>query len=189
MVTVPALPLTLPVMVLLKVLLPEKVLLLARSVDDAAFTVREPPAVKGLPLIVPRVPVRRLVPMDEVATSLPVLSVPNSALVRPVNHVVPVVVSWVVDALANWVNAVCVDDALSMYPLVKVWRFDHVLVVVVLSALESVTAPVLAEARSGYVAAILVTPVFVTLPPAYARPPEKVVVAVHVGTPLRNAST
>ena len=33
------------------------------------------------------------------------------------------------------------------------------------------------------------TPVFVTFPPAYARPPEKVVLAVHVGMPLSSAST
>ena len=51
------------------------------------------------PLVVERVPVRRLVPMEVVATSLPLLSVLRRLLVRPVNHVVPDVVSCDVDAL------------------------------------------------------------------------------------------
>jgi hypothetical protein len=53
-----------------------------------------------------RVPVRRLVPIEVVATSLPVESVLRRALVRELNHVLPVLVNPVVDALVNWVNAV-----------------------------------------------------------------------------------
>ena len=68
---------------------PLNVLLFARSVEDAAEMVILLPLVKGVPLMVPRVPVKRLVPIDDVATSLPVLSVLRSALVREVNHVVP----------------------------------------------------------------------------------------------------
>ena len=55
-------------------LLPLKVLLLASSVDEAAVIVMEPPAESEMPLMVPRAPVRRLVPTEVEATSLPVLS-------------------------------------------------------------------------------------------------------------------
>ena len=66
----------------LKMLLPLKVLLFERSVDEAAVTVMEPPTLSDEPLMVPRVPVRRLVPMDEVETTFPVASVPRSDEVR-----------------------------------------------------------------------------------------------------------
>ena len=65
-----------------KMLRPVQVLLFRRRVDDAAVTVIDPPTLKDEPLMVPRVPVRRLVPMDEVATTLPVESVPRSDDVR-----------------------------------------------------------------------------------------------------------
>ena len=43
---------------LVKVVLPENVLLLARSVDEAAETVIEPPTLSGVPLIVPSAPLK-----------------------------------------------------------------------------------------------------------------------------------
>ena len=51
LVTVPALPVIEPVMVLLKVLLPEKVLLLARSVEEAAVIVMSADPLKEVPLM------------------------------------------------------------------------------------------------------------------------------------------
>ncbi len=68
-VAVPALPLIEPVTVELNVLLPLKVLLLARSVEDAAVTVTDPPAVTAVPFTVARVPVKRLVPIEDEATT------------------------------------------------------------------------------------------------------------------------
>lgn len=50
-VTVPALPEIEPVMVLEKVLLPEKVLLLARSVEEAAVMVMSAEPLKAVPLM------------------------------------------------------------------------------------------------------------------------------------------
>lgn len=50
-VTVPALPDIEPVMVLEKVLLPEKVLLLARSVEEAAVMVMSAEPLKAVPLM------------------------------------------------------------------------------------------------------------------------------------------
>ena len=55
--------------VLVKALLPLKVLLLASNVDDAAVIVKVPPAVTFVLLIVASVPVRMFVPMDVVATT------------------------------------------------------------------------------------------------------------------------
>ena len=49
-----------------------------RSVEEAAVMVMELPLVRAVLLMVPSVPVRRLVPIDEVATTLPVASVPRS---------------------------------------------------------------------------------------------------------------
>lgn len=51
MVTVPALPEIEPVMVLSKVLLPEKVLLLARRVEEAAVIVMSAEPLKAVPLM------------------------------------------------------------------------------------------------------------------------------------------
>lgn len=53
------------------------------------------------PFATPRVPVRRLVPIDEVATTLPVLSVPKRAEVRPVKYGLPEMVRAVDDAYGN----------------------------------------------------------------------------------------
>jgi hypothetical protein len=64
----------------LKVLAPENVLLLARSVVEA--TVMELPAVSAVPLMVPRVPVRRLAPIDVVATTWPEAFTPRTELAR-----------------------------------------------------------------------------------------------------------
>ena len=47
------------------------------------------------------VPVRRLTPIEEVATTLPVESVPNSADVMPVRYALPETVNAVVDAYGN----------------------------------------------------------------------------------------
>src|SRR6185312_6535193 len=63
-----------------KTLLPLNVLLLASSVEDAAVMVTEPPAFRPVPLIVPRVPLRRLVPIVVVAITLPLASEARSEL-------------------------------------------------------------------------------------------------------------
>ncbi len=68
-VTVPALPLIDPVIVLEKVLFPEKVLLFARSVEEAALIVMLSPLAKVVPLMVPSEPERRLVPIVVVEMS------------------------------------------------------------------------------------------------------------------------
>ena len=65
-----------------KELTPEKVLLLARSVDDAAVIVKVPPAVIGVALMVARDPVRRLAPIDVVATTEPLALTERSELER-----------------------------------------------------------------------------------------------------------
>ena len=101
------------------------------------------------PFDTPSVPVRRLVPMDVVAMTCPDAFVERSELVRLVRYVAPVLVSCVVEAFANCVNAVWVLDALSMYPPVKVWRLLQVLVVVVPKPKEKSPAPLY---ESGYVA-------------------------------------
>ena len=48
----------------MKALDPEKVLLFPSKVEEAAVMVKEPPAVMLVLLMVARLPVRRLVPMD-----------------------------------------------------------------------------------------------------------------------------
>jgi len=84
-----------------KLLVPEKVLLLAKSVVEA--TVTEPPTESVCPLMVPRVPVKRLVPKVEVATSLPVLSkAKREDAVTPVNQTELVAVKSEVDALVKF---------------------------------------------------------------------------------------
>ena len=77
----------------LKVLLPAKVLLLLKSVEEAAEMVIELPTLNADPLIVPRDPVRRFVPIDDVETSLPLASVPRSDEVTLGSHSVPKVAS------------------------------------------------------------------------------------------------
>ena len=52
-----------------KALVPEKVLLFARSVEDAAEMVIDPPAESVVPFTVASVPVKRLVPIVVVETS------------------------------------------------------------------------------------------------------------------------
>ena len=85
-----------------KMLFPVHVLLFARSVEEAAVMVIAPPLLKVVPLIVPREPVRKLVPIDVVATSLPVLSVLKRELVSAVNQVVPELVNCEVVALVKF---------------------------------------------------------------------------------------
>src|SRR5580704_11992842 len=63
-----------------KMLFPENVLLLERSVEEAAVMVKELPAVMAVVLMVARVPVRRLVPIEVVAITFPLASVARSAL-------------------------------------------------------------------------------------------------------------
>ena len=95
--TVPASPEIEPVIVLEKVLLPEKVLLFARSVDDAAEMVYVPPRPIAVPLTVIAL---------EVETSLPVASVERSDDVRPVNQVLPEIVASEVEALEKLLRPV-----------------------------------------------------------------------------------
>ena len=66
-VAVEALPEIEPLMVEVKVFEPEKVFEFARRVEEAAVMVILPPALNVVPLMVPSVPVRLLVPIDEVA--------------------------------------------------------------------------------------------------------------------------
>ena len=107
-----------------KMLRPVQVLLFARRVEEAAETVIESPLEKVVPFTVPRGPVMRLVPILEVATTLPFWSVPRSELVRLVSQVEPEIVRAVVDAPPLMLNnpLVIVDDALERKPLVKVAR-------------------------------------------------------------------
>jgi hypothetical protein len=81
-----------------KTFLPEKVLLSVRRVEDAPVTVIELPTVKLVPLIVPREPVRRLVPMEVVAMTRPEALVERMALVRLGCHSLPEIVRLVVEA-------------------------------------------------------------------------------------------
>jgi len=67
-----------------KALRPEKVLLFARSVEDAAVRVKVPPAVTGVELMVAKVPERSEVPMVVVDTTFPLASVERRAEVRAV---------------------------------------------------------------------------------------------------------
>lgn len=62
---------------------PLHVLLSAKSVDDAAVIVCVPPAVNAVPFRVRRVPVKRLVPIEVVATTVPDPFVERSAFVSP----------------------------------------------------------------------------------------------------------
>src|ERR1700677_1400543 len=64
-----------------KTVLPKKVLLSERRVDDAPLTVMLEPTLKLVPLPVPREPVRRFVPIDEVAMICPFSLVERRELV------------------------------------------------------------------------------------------------------------
>ena len=77
---------------------PVQLLELERSVDDAAVTVIDPPLLRVVPLMVPRVPERRLVPMDEVAITFPVASVERSAEASDERYAEPETVRAVDDA-------------------------------------------------------------------------------------------
>ena len=99
----------------LKLFCPEKVLLLVRSVVEE--TMSDPPTLKVAPLMVPSVPVMRLVPIEEVATSLPLWSVPRSELVIEVRYVLPDTVSAVDDAKVAFQ---LVDQPVVIVPRVEV---------------------------------------------------------------------
>ena len=90
---------------------PVQELLFARSVDDAAVMVNEPPAVTEVPLIVASAPVKRLVPIDEVATTLPVASVPSKPLVMELKYVLPVFVRSDVEACVEEKSPTTVEEA------------------------------------------------------------------------------
>ena len=77
--------------------MPEKVLLFARSVEDAAVMVYVPPRPIAVPLTVIAL---------EVETSLPVASVERSDEVRPVNQVVPEIVASDVELLEKLLRPV-----------------------------------------------------------------------------------
>jgi len=100
-----------------KALVPEKVLLFARSVDDAAVMVYVPPRPIAVPLSV--------IALD-VETSLPVASVERTALVRPVNQVLPVKVASEVVLFEILRSEEKVDEACEMRPFWKVAIFEKV---------------------------------------------------------------
>lgn len=81
----PALPETEPAIVCANMFAPENVLLLARRVEEAEVIVIEPPALKFVPLMVPRFPFRYEVVRVEVPTTLPCESVERRAFPSPVN--------------------------------------------------------------------------------------------------------
>jgi hypothetical protein len=68
------------------------VLVFERSVEEAAVTVTEEPALSVVPLIVPRRPVRRLVPMLVVAVGFPLASKAKMLLAAPLMRFQPIVV-------------------------------------------------------------------------------------------------
>jgi hypothetical protein len=76
------------------------------AVEDAAVMVMEPAAASEVPLIVPREPVRRLVPIEVVATTRPFWSVARSAEAREVMCKLVVVAF-----------TASVEDAMSCVPL------------------------------------------------------------------------
>ena len=84
------------------------------------------------------VPERRFAPIDEVATTFPVVSTPSTAEEREVSHVVPALVSCVVEAFASCVKPVKVEEACERSPDWKAWRDVHVFAVVVPKEVESV---------------------------------------------------
>ena len=64
------------------------------------------------------VPERRFAPMEEVATTFPVLSVPRSALVSAVRYVFPVFVKRVVEAWVAKVEEAASDQG---EPVKRIW--------------------------------------------------------------------
>src|SRR5579864_3086416 len=74
-----------------KVFAPVKVLLSLSRVEDAAETVMVPPAEKVVPLMVPKEPTRRLVPMVVLATSWPVELPASMELAGTRRRLVPIV--------------------------------------------------------------------------------------------------
>ncbi len=72
-----------------KRLVPVHQLLLARSVEEAAVTVNDPPAVMAVELTVARVPVRSEVPIDDDATTWPEALVERSTFAMPARVSVP----------------------------------------------------------------------------------------------------
>src|SRR3989344_6114521 len=124
------------------VLLPVQVFAFARSVEEAAERVIESPLEKEVPFTVPSGPVMRLVPMEEVATTWPLLSTPSTAEARLVRKVLPETVS-------------AVDEA---YVALKFVAQPVVIVPRVVEALPKMLSPVnvLLFARSVEEAAVIV---------------------------------
>jgi hypothetical protein len=102
-----------------KVVRPLKVLVFARSVEDAAVMVNEPPAVMAVLFTVASVPERSDVPMVDEAITFPFWSTARSELERPPNQVVPSVASDV-DAFWRLTTLEKVVEALKMLLPLKV---------------------------------------------------------------------
>lgn len=136
--------------------------------------------------------------VSEVPDGEPNKRLPSATVVRPVPPPVvlsvPVVDGVIVNVVPEFVIVLprvkplndCVEVANVMAPVCAVpndcWNERTPLLVMV-------TAPVAPETEIPEPATFEVTPVFVTLPPAYAKPDEKVVVATPTQPPLMNAST
>ncbi len=96
-------------------------LVLVSKVEEAAVMVGVPPAVIAVLLIVAKVPVKRLVPIDEVATILPAVSTPRTAEASDVSHVAPVLVRSVVEAAVKYVVEAMIVVSLSQSAVVVAW--------------------------------------------------------------------
>ncbi len=86
-------------------------------VEDAAVMVIEEPLLKVVPLMVPRVPVSKLVPIEEVAITFPFWSTARTELEMPVNQVVPSVASVVDDLLMLMRLENVVEAENKLFPL------------------------------------------------------------------------
>ena len=147
---------------------PVQVLLFARSVEDAAVIVMDPPLLNVVPLMVPREPVKRLVPIEDVATTLPVESTPSTAEARLVKYALPETVSAVDEAyvVSRLVAQPRVIVARELEELAKFWR----------------PVQVLLFAKSVEEAAVMVAdpPAVITVPFTVARVPERRLVPIVV---------
>ena len=93
------------------------------------------------PLAMGRMPVMNPAPMEVVPTICPAELVERSALVRPVSHVVPLLVACVVDALPLESRPTTVEDACETKPFAKVPRPVKMEVPVTPKVDENVPAP------------------------------------------------
>jgi hypothetical protein len=136
--------------------------------------------------------------VSDVPVGEPNKRLPSATVVRPVPppvvFKVPVVDGVIVNVVPEFVMVLprvnplndCVEVANVIAPVCAepndCWNERTPLLVIV-------TAPVAPETEIPVPATFEVTPVFVTLPPEYAKPDEKVVVATPVQPPLMNART